>query len=134
MDYQKKKAYLNNYRILSQDITRLEQDISYVREDKTSPSVRYSDMPKASNLTDLSDYIVKLDTLMTKCIRKKQERLDLRMAIREKIESMDDGNEKNVIQCRYLELMKWEDICVYLGYSWQHTHRIHASALKNFPM
>ena len=37
--------------------------------------------------------------------------------------------EAYLIRLRYLELKRWEEICVEMNYSWKHIHRIHSDAL-----
>lgn len=39
------------------------------------------------------------------------------------------GVEGDVLYERYINLRKWEDICVIIHMSWRHTHRVHARAL-----
>ena len=52
--------------------------------------------------------------------------------VRECIEAMEDEREKLLLTYRYLRGMRWTAICELMKHSWQHVHRIHASALKNF--
>lgn len=40
------------------------------------------------------------------------------------------GIEGEILIERYVNLRKWEDICVIIHYSWRGTHKIHARALK----
>ena len=56
------------------------------------------------------------------------------MNIRDKIERMESEKEKELLTYKYINNMDWNSICLKMGYSWQHVHRIHASALKNFKM
>lgn len=129
-----KKEYLGNYRNLTRQITRLENQIKELRWDKMCPIVTYDDMPKGSNQSDLSDYVARLDELQTECIKLRKEKLEVCQEIRGKIESMENEVEKDVLQYRYIEMLKWEAICIAIGYSWKQTHRIHARALSNFKM
>lgn len=54
--------------------------------------------------------------------------------IGDKIERMQNEDEKDVLLYRYIRLMKWEDICGKMNFCWQHVHRIHNRALTNFRM
>ena len=38
--------------------------------------------------------------------------------------------EREMMRYRYLQGMRWEDICVRMHYSWRQVHRLHAAALK----
>lgn len=40
------------------------------------------------------------------------------------------GVEGDILYERYVNLRKWEDICVIIHMSWKHTHRLHARALQ----
>ena len=40
-----------------------------------------------------------------------------------------DGIEGDVLVSRYVKLLKWEEICVELHYSWQGIHLVHKRAL-----
>ena len=37
---------------------------------------------------------------------------------------------RTLLRYRYVDGMKWEDICVKMNYSWRQTHRLHGDALK----
>lgn len=51
------------------------------------------------------------------------------LAIEKAIEALEPI-ERTLLRCHYLEGMRWEDVCVQIGYSWRQTHRLHAEALK----
>ena len=51
--------------------------------------------------------------------------------IRELIKLIDDPMQRLIMQKRYLNYQKWEVIAADLGYSWQHIHRVHSSALNS---
>ena len=40
-----------------------------------------------------------------------------------------DGSEGEVLIERYVNLRKWEEICVLVHYSWQGVHKVHKRAL-----
>lgn len=42
-----------------------------------------------------------------------------------------DSTERALLRFRYIEGLKWEEVCVCMSYSWQQTHRIHARALRH---
>ena len=49
------------------------------------------------------------------------------------IERAIDGLEPTarlLLRHRYIEGMKWEEICVAMSYSWRQAHRLHSSALR----
>ncbi len=127
-----KKEYLLGFQKISRQLARLENELAEIRLNKYCPSCISDGMPHASGCSDLSSYMAKVDELEKKILKKKYHRLQKQQEIRNRIERMEDENEKDVLTYRYLGGMKWEDIAVKMGYTWQHIHRIHSSALKNF--
>lgn len=133
-EIENKKEYLRGYEKAVRQMKRSELRIKEIRLNKMCPSVINDGMPHASSQNDLSEYaalVVQEEKRYLKyryrCVAKCQE-------IENKIEKLSNESEKDVLMYRYIRLMKWEDICVTIGHSWQHTHRIHARALKNFKM
>lgn len=127
-----KKEYLLGFQKISRQLARLENELAEIRLNKYCPSCISDGMPRASGCSDLSSYMAKVDELEKKILKKRYNRLQKQQEIRNRIERMEDENEKDVLTYRYLGGMKWEDIAVKMGYTWQHIHRIHSSALKNF--
>ena len=128
----KKKEYLNQYKKACCKLKSLEDQLKAVRESKSSvQGIIYDDMPKGTNQSDLSDYMVRVDNLLTKIEKAKQECLDTKLEIENKIADMEDGTECDVLRKRYLEGKKWEKICIEINYSWRKTHYVHSSALNN---
>ena len=39
------------------------------------------------------------------------------------------STERTIIRLYYIAGMKWEEVCVAIGYSWKQVHRIHGRAL-----
>ena len=61
--------------------------------------------------------------------RAKIAELDAAQAkIEDAIESLE-SIQRTLMRLRYIEGMKWEEICVALNYSWRQVHRTHAAAL-----
>lgn len=129
---EKKKEFLMGYQVAKKDVARLEQQLEELRMNKLSPSCMIGDgMPHAHELADLSDYAAKVDELEREIWAARYCRIRAFQIIQSAIESMNIGKEKDLLTYRYLRGMKWEKICVEMKHSWQHIHRIHASALKN---
>lgn len=129
---EKKKEYLNRYKQAVSQLKRIEWKIRELRLNKMCPSVVSDGMPHANNISDLSTYAAELDAQEREYISARYEKIKVCKEISDQIEFMADENEKNVLFSRYIKLEKWEDICVGLGYSWKHVHRIHSKALYNF--
>ena len=129
---EKKKEYLNQYKKACCKLKSLEEQLKEIRESKSSvQGIAYSDMPKGTNQSDLSDYMVEVDKLLSKIEKAKIDRLNAKLSIENKIADMEDGLECDVLRNYYIKGMKWEEVCVAIGYSWRQTHRIHSRALQN---
>ena len=55
--------------------------------------------------------------------------IEARQAVFDMVHNVS-GVEGDILYERYVNLRKWEDICVIIHMSWKHTHRIHARALQ----
>lgn len=133
-EIEKKKEYLRGYEKAVRQMERSELKIKEMRLNRMCPSVVNDGMPHASSQNDLSGYVGLLESEEKKYMKYRYQRIRKCKEITDKIEQLYDENEKDVLVYRYIRLMKWKNICVQLGHSWQHTHRIHAQALKNFKM
>ena len=129
---EKKKWYLKGYERAVRQMQRSELRIRELRLNRICPAVIVDGMPHTSGGSDLSDFVAELDREERKYMKARYLRIKLCREIMDKIERLPNEDEKDVLAFRYIKLMKWEDICVEMGFSWQHTHRIHANALKHF--
>ena len=127
-----KKEYLRGYEKAVRQMKRSEEKITEMRLSKIMPSTGNDGMPHAHNNTDLSAYAALLDEEERRYMKARYHRIKLCKEITDKIERMDNEDEKDVLMYRYIKLMKWEDICVKMGLSWRRTHYIHNDALKHF--
>lgn len=129
---EKKKEYLNRYKNAVRKYESLQEQEQQLRLEMDGPrAIEYSDMPKVHNQSDLSDYIVRLDKILSKIINKKRDMQEIRLEIESRIADVNDGVQSRVLYLRYIRFMKWEDICVETGYSWRQVHRTHSEGLKN---
>ncbi len=51
------------------------------------------------------------------------------LAIEEAIETLDAA-DRMLFRYRYIDGLKWEEVCVRIGYSWTQTHEHHKAALQ----
>lgn len=128
----KKKEYLKSYKKLVQQVKRSEMKMQEMRMHKMYPSVVNDGMPHASYQKDLSDYAALLDREERQCEEHNYERVKKCIEITQKIEALSNEDEKDVLMNRYIKLMKWEDICTEMNFSWKWVHKIHSRALIHF--
>ena len=131
---EKKKEYLRGYERAVRQMRRSELKIREMRLNRICPTIVNDGMPHASSFNDLSAYAVLLDQEEKRYMKYRYRRNRECKEITDRIERLLDEDEKDVLLYRYIKLLKWEDIAVKMGFSWQHVHKIHAQALKNFKM
>lgn len=129
-----KKEYLNQYQKSVRREKYILDEIQRLRADKMFPSVVNDGMPKGNKSSDLSDFMVLLDEEIEKLKNERLEKVKRYSDISRKIKAMENDNEKEVLTLRYINGLKWEEICIRMNYSWKQIHRIHSSALSNFNM
>ncbi len=127
-----KKEYLKGYEKAVRQMKRSELKIKEMRLNRLCPSVINDGMPHASSQNDLSSYAALLEQEETRYMKYRYQRIKKCKEITDRIERLSDEDEKDVLMYRYIKLMKWEDICVKMGFSWKWVHKIHSRALNNF--
>lgn len=130
----KKKEYLQGYQRAKRKKQRLEEQLKELKLNKMCPSFIQDGMPCGSNRNDLSKYAAKVDELEREIKKTADECVEQLGDIRNTIEQNQDENEKDVLNYRYIMGMRWEEIVLKMGYSWQHIHRIHSKALEELKM
>lgn len=127
------KNELKRYIPLTQEINLMSEEIDRLRESVMSPAARpLSLAPSSGSGTDkMAGVVARISELEEKYTAKALMLLDERDRIESAINSVPDSTERTLLRHRYIDGMKWESICVVMGYEWAQTHRIHASALRS---
>ena len=131
----KKKEYLEQYRKAVRQMERSELRIHEIRMNKMHPSLVIDGLPHGSAQSDMSSYAAKLEEETQKYLRDRYRRVKLCAEIMNRIEQMDDEDEKDILTYRYIKLMKWEGkngICQKMGISERGAYRLHGQALLHF--
>ncbi|MDO4601992.1 MAG: sigma factor-like helix-turn-helix DNA-binding protein [Eubacteriales bacterium] len=128
---EKKKEFLRSYCKSLRREKRIEEDIQELRMNKMFPSVVNDGMPRGSEQSDLSNYIVKLDEMIEELKNERLERAKLRQRIERDIQLLDNEDEQEVLRLRYIKGLKWEEVAVETGYTYRRTLQIHGKALQN---
>lgn len=127
-----KKQYLNGYKYARMRAKRVAEQIQKLRLDTIFPRIQGDGMPRGSNQSDLSDYMSRYDELMEEL---KRERLDAVIRytdIHKAIKRMQDDEEKEILERKYLMRQTWELIAERIGCDRSTAIRKHGNALKNF--
>lgn len=145
---QEKIDYLSRAMKAHNERTSINDYISILRERMTGlKGICYegTDMPKSRNTEkDLSDYAARIDRELRSyrkaAQREQRARRDVLKIIRElskKNRKEPDGKtrrqigqEMRLLELRYLDYLKWEDVAAALGYEVAQTFRIHKRAIE----
>ena len=139
------KEYLTRYRDAVRESREIELKIAQLSLRYKAPgAINYSDMPKAHNNSDLSDYMAKLETLTDLLFAKYEKCLGIMVDIEMRLDRLDAGPntqiEREVLRHRYTDiteqgrLASWESVGAAVGFSRRTVERVHGSALQHVPM
>lgn len=127
-----KIKYLSQYVNLVTEFDEIMHSYEYFKNKIVSvQSQTLSDMPKASTQSDkIGGNVARLQHLED-IISSKLFRLgELRISIETVIGRVEESIHRRLLNLRYIDGMRWEEVAVRMAYSWQHIHRIHSEALN----
>lgn len=133
MSNEEKKKYLNRYRESGRKIINLQEELQALREVEQSAKIQQlSDMPKGSGRQqDIAVVLIGIEKLQKRIDDEIVRQIKIRLEIENVLLGVKDAQEAKVLRLRYIELLKWEEICVQMNYSWKGIHKVHGRALKN---
>lgn len=121
--------------MIQREIADIDRRMAQLRLKYAAPSaIDYSDMPKAHNPHDLSDYIAKMDELTDYMISKYTHLRGIEIDILMRLDRMEDQTEREVLRYRYVDGMTWNKIADRIGTVERNIYFIHGRALSHFPM
>ena len=124
------KDRLRGYRALNREKLQLEQQIETIEAalyHPKVPKIKHTPVSQSPGnaMEDLSaKHLGLLDLYREKLEKMSAELLEIEKAI----ETLP-STERTIIRLYYIAGMKWEEVCVSIGYSWKQVHRIHGRAL-----
>lgn len=131
-----KKDFLLSYGRAKKETKRLAYNLEEIRAAYELPkALTLSDMPKAKgNLTDLSEYLIRYEEVMKKALEATDRQMELLQKIEDEIETIDDVEEKMVLELKYIKGMEWEELSKEMGVSRSTATRLHGKALLALPV
>ena len=131
------KEYLNQARHLDALINCRLREIDYWRD--LSTSVAGSSFEEHHNPNRPADApfvrcLEKIDAIQRDVEEKVTRLVSLREDINTRIDMLASHEEQMVLRYRYLDNCTWEEIAAMVNVSLRTVHRIHGSALQNFPV
>ena len=95
-----------------------------------SVSVKMDGMPRGSGISNPTENdALKLAEKAERLHKAEEDAIKIRQTVYEAIADIP-GIEGKVLYERYINLHKWEEICILLHYSWHGVHGIHRRALR----
>ena len=126
------KEYLGQaYRIDQRINSKIEQ-VSSLHDLATKATSTLSDMPgnATRNTHRMEDIIVKIITVENEINADIYQLVDLKQHIMHLIKGVSNPEYQTLLELRYMCFRTWEQISVDMGYSIQHTFRLHDKAIK----
>ena len=125
------KERLRNYATLREEREQLRRQLEELEATLYYPKIqRLTGMPSApSKENPLELMVARHVELQERYEAKIAEMTTEMLSIEEAIEGLDPTS-RMLLRYRYLDGLKWEEVCVRMNYSWMQTHRIHANALN----
>ena len=125
------KEQLKSYGEIKAEIKQIKEALEELEARIYSPGVgRYDGMPHGGGTGDpMTDGAAKHIELEAKYRAKIAELEAAQLEIETVIEGLT-GTERLLMRARYIEGLKWEAVCVKIGYCWQDTHRKHRAILE----
>ena len=115
---------------MAERLRQLEADIDNMKLERDSIQIRADGMPASSGISDrVANLAARIVDREVDYLSRKEELLQYRAEIREVILSVPDDRQSEVLDLRYIQGMKWEDIADRMHFYVSHIHRIHGYAL-----
>lgn len=126
------KEYLLQARFLDASIRTKVEQIESLNDLATSCTAVISDMPRNPNRggSKMADAVMRIIYLQEEIKNDMIALVNLKREIMDVIKAVSSLELRTILEKRYLSFISWERIAVELGYSIQHTYRLHDMALK----
>ena len=126
------KEYLSQAYKIDNDINSKLEQVASLRDLATKATTTMSDMPGSPNrnIYKIENAVVKIMELEDEINSDINELISLKADITHMIKRVTNRQERTILEKRYLCFDTWEQISVDMGYSIQHTFRLHDKALR----
>ena len=126
------KEYLRQYEYATLRAKRCREQYETALEkiDAIGSTLGTDGMPHGSGVSrKTEDLAIKLGEAAQRYLDAEQEAFDVKERVYSIIADID-GTEGEILYERYINLRRWEDICVLVHLSWRQTHRLHRKGLQ----
>lgn len=123
------KQFLKQYEEANNKAIQRKREYEKQMELIGSVSVKMDGMPHGSNISKPTETdAIRLAEKAEKLRSAERDAIRIRQQVYDLIDGIPDI-EGRVLYERYINLHKWEEICILLHYSWQGVHKVHRRAL-----
>lgn len=129
MNNQDKKEYLLGYQRINHHINSLLLEQQRLRDLVVGVSPNLSGMPRGGGGGGTQGAIAKIVDLETEINLEIDRLIEKRREIEGVIRTVQDESLRVVLEYRYINGKKWEEIALMLGYDWRWILRLHGRAL-----
>ena len=124
------KQFLKQYEAANNKAIQRRREYEKQMELIGSVSVKMDGMPHGSGISKPTEEdALKLSEKAENLRRAEKDAIRIRQEVYDVIDGIPDI-EGRVLYERYINLHKWEEICILLHYSWQGIHKVHKRALE----
>lgn len=127
------KKRLKQIRDIKKEVAQLRQCIADIKENmdciRSSSNIGLTPASTGGKSDKVADLVCRLEEAEVNYMSKMLE-LQQEVAYIEGLIEGLDITERLLMRARYVEGMKWEEICCLINYEWAYTHRLHARALQ----
>lgn len=126
------KEYLSQVYLIDHRINRELEEFKSLHDLATKATSILNDplVSCSKNNQQMESIILKIVDLENKINNDLDKLIDLKAEITSKIKQIEKPEYQILLELRYLQFKKWEQIAVEMAYSIQHIFRMHAKALK----
>ena len=123
------KEYLKQYEYADLRARRYEEEYRLEHELIGSISINYDGMPHGTGITRKTENeALRLAEKAERCVEARLDAIRTRQEVFDFISDIDDYEGEILFQ-RYVNLLKWEEVCVAVHLSWYAVHDHHRKAL-----
>ena len=123
------KEYLKRYEYADLRARRYEEEYRLEHELIGSISINYDGMPHGTGITRKTENeALRLAEKAERCVEARLDAIRIRQEVFDFISDIDDYEGEILFQ-RYVNLLKWEEVCVAVHLSWYAVHDHHKKAL-----
>lgn len=130
-----KKRSLKRYRKNEECIQRLERKLISIDDRITAiKSPNYSGMPRGGVPVTIEDLISDKMDLESRIKRLKLKGRDLKRAVYEEIDSLEDIRYCEILEARFIDGLSFGDIADRLGYTERHVIKLYSEAISTLSL